>query len=58
MPVVINEFEVVPEPPPAAPSAEDKAPPGAMPVPDTQKLAELDRLLTRDRERLLRVRPY
>lgn len=57
MPVVINDFEVIPEPA-SRPSPEKAPPSGTAPVPETQQLAELDRLLTRERERLLRVRAY
>ncbi|WP_160174323.1 hypothetical protein [Archangium violaceum] len=57
MPVVINEFEVVPEQPPSA-SAKGRPEPGAEPVSEVQKATELHRLLTRGRERQLRVRAY
>jgi hypothetical protein len=52
MPVVINEFEVVAEPPPAAP-----AQPAAEAPPPRPSLAaqEVERLLRHEEERALRV---
>ena len=53
MPVVINEFEVVPEP--ASPSAPSAAAPPGQPVLDP---AALERFLATQRARDQRVRAY
>jgi hypothetical protein len=52
MPVVINEFEVVAEPPPASPAQ----PGGETPLPKPVLAAqEVERLLRHEAERALRV---
>ncbi|HEX5749545.1 MAG TPA: hypothetical protein VFZ09_25170 [Archangium sp.] len=57
MPVVINDFEIIPETPPASANG-GKPEPGPAPVPEIQRQTELHRLLTRGRERQLRLRAY
>ena len=53
MAVVINEFEVVAEPPPAPAAAADKQEKPAPPVP-----LDVERLLRRHEERQARVRAH
>jgi hypothetical protein len=54
MPVVINEFEVVAEPPPSSPA--QAQPGGDIPLPKPMLAAqEVERLLRHEEERALRV---
>lgn len=51
MPVVINEFEVVPQAPPGAPVSET----GQVTPPPEQDEREMENIMERIRERMLRV---
>jgi hypothetical protein len=54
MPVVINEFEVIAEPPPSSPASAQ--PGGDTPLPKPMLAAqEVERLLRHEEERALRV---
>lgn len=57
MPVVINEFEVVTESPPASP-ASAPTPEAPAPLSEVQKAAELARMLSHHRQRQSRVRAH
>lgn len=57
MPVVINEFELVPETAPG-PGSTARPEAGSPPPSEPEKAAELVRLLHRDLERRRRVRVY
>ncbi len=57
MAVVINEFEVIPEAPPA-PRPAGQPEPGGTPASEPEKASEIARTLHRHQERLRRVRAY
>ncbi len=57
MPVVINEFEVVAEPPPASQSTGPK-PPGTAPSAPTPTPHDIERIVRRQIERCARVRAH
>jgi len=58
MAVVIHDFEVVPEAPPAPAEEKPSSAQGEPKPSEAQKHAQQLRILNRHRERLLRVRDY
>ena len=58
MPVIINEFEVVPEPPPANQAASQPAKTASSPASPELTRHNLERIMRSQRERFARVRAH
>jgi hypothetical protein len=58
MPVVINEFEVAPAPPPSTQRGESGSASSNAQPSTPQKKEEIERVMGEQRERLARVRAY